>query len=144
MKPGIYTFYVIEQRVTHKSPWLKPKEKLSPVEREGWTECGRDYWGRSTNPHIGTGNDWRPKYKPADENYSVVRQNTGHYGWTQIEFAQRALAQLRKDDAAGMYDSRDGYQHHDQAVRHEFQIKRMEMTYNLTTAVVAESGLSSE
>lgn len=143
MKPGIYTFYIIEFRTTHKSPWLKPKEKLQPIERDIWRECGRDSFGRSINPHIGTGNDWRPKFKAADEDFHAVAQNTGHFGWTKLDSATRALTQLRKDDAEGMYDSRDGYQHLEQAVRHEFQIKRMEMTYNLTSSIVSEEGIAA-
>lgn len=139
MEPGIYTIFCLQFRTTEKSPWLKPKEKRERVERDEWGWCGRDYWGRSTNPHIGTGNDWRPRNKAMSDDAAATFRATDHFGWTKREYANTALKTARKDDDAGMYDSRDTYGHHEQSVRHEFRIVRLEITYNQIVLPVAEN-----
>lgn len=140
MQDGDYTYYSVQHRRAHESPWLKPDKPLKAVKREekDWGTCGGDYWGRSVDPHIGKGNDWRSKYKPSADDFWAVRSATGTSGWRSLKFAARALKRLRKDDAEGLYDTRDTYGKLSRAVRHEFRIIKVHTTQETKVITVNE------
>lgn len=130
MKNGQHTFYVIQHRVTAKGGWLKPDSKLVPVKKsDEWSLCGADYWGRSTNPHIGTGNNWRPANPTADKEFHQCNNDTDCYGWYTLKYAIAALKRCRQHDAEGMYNTMSTYGNLEQEVRHEFRIAKVQITF---------------
>jgi len=133
MRDGSYTIYSIQHRETHTNEWLKPDTPLLPVKKDpDWGHSGTDYWGHSTDPHIGTGNDWRAKNEAAHEELFRNKMDTGYCGWDTLKYAKAALKRLRRDDDKGMYDSRDGYGTYHQSCRHEFRIILISMMKKTT------------
>ena len=129
---GTYTYYVIQQRQKAKGKWLKLESKLEVIpeeDRGDFGNCGSDYWGRSTNPKIGSGNDRRPKNKIADKQFYECYNATGQYGWWDLKYAVAALDQVTKDDEGGMYNSCDGYGKLCQHIRHEFRVTKVTLVY---------------
>jgi len=118
------TYYVIQHRRTHESPWLKPKGRLKPVD-DRWTFSSWDYFGRAFCPRIGKGNDRRPRSKKADEDQTAVYQECSRHGWKQLKYALHALQRARKMDDGGEFDCIDPYGHKCQAVRHKFRVVKV-------------------
>ena len=132
MQNGEYTFFIIEYRRTHQTDWLKPEGKLKRIKKdEEWSICG-EYWSRSLNPTIGSGNRWRAKHQSAAIEWQHLRNATGRHGWTSLSNATRAIAQVRIDDETGMYDTLDTYKKLCQRNRHEFRISTVKMVYNVS------------
>jgi hypothetical protein len=128
MKNGHHIIFVLQFRTVSKSPADARAKK-----DDKWYGCGDDYWGRSTNPYIGSGNTWRPRNRAASEDFRAAFHNTGQHGWSHLPFAVAALKRVRKDDAAGMYNYKDPSNGRDiQTVRHEFRLVKLEVTYNLS------------
>lgn len=125
MRDGTFTYYTLQHRTTHKSPWLKPDGPLEPVEEKEWSFSSWDFFGGVAEPWHGTGNDWRPKFKEAHDETHSVWANTGCHGWWSLKFAVKGLKRVRKADAKGKFDCFDGYRHHEQAVRHEFRLVKV-------------------
>ena len=129
MDDGNYTFYAIQFRRTHESPWLKPKGKLSPVKKKDtWGGVGPDSWGGSIDPHIGSGNEWRARNKRSSDQLFSLRMKTGIAGWYDLKYAIAALKRLKKDSANGKHDGSGPYREHTQAIRYEFRINIMTMS----------------
>lgn len=135
MENGKYSYYVIQQRPVARSPWLKPKSPLQEVPEDArvdWTNCGEG-WGKSTIPHVGTGNNWRPINKKAYDEWHDCYRKTDQHGWRTLEFALAALKRLVVDDAKGLYDVFSAYQERCQAVRHEFRIVQVSLVFERKT-----------
>lgn len=126
MKDGNFTFYAIQFRVTHESPHLEPEGKLEPVEDKNWQYTGKDSWGYSLDPHIGTGNDWRPRNRTSSDELFNLKMATGYEGWHTFKYALAAFKRLKRDDANGKYDYTD-CGNKIRAVRHEFRIVEITM-----------------
>lgn len=129
---GIYnnvdvTYYVIQHRCTHESPWMKPNGKLKPVNDHdrSWTFSSFDYFGRAFSPMIGKGNSIRPRSKKADDDRSAVYHECGRHGWKQLKHAIHALRRVYKLDNEGAFDHNDPYSVKCQAVRHEFRVVKV-------------------
>lgn len=145
MNDGTYTYYTLQHRRTHKSPWLKPKGKLKPVKDvrdKKWDFSNWDVFGSIAEPWTGKGNDYRPKFKKAYDETHDVWAHTDHNGWWTLKFAVRGLRRVRKADAKGKFDSRSGYGHHEQAVRHEFRL--IKITVSQTTEFISEEDWMNE
>lgn len=117
MRDGSYVYYTIQTRITHKSPWLKPKGKLKRDESE-WFWASFDAFGRAFDPWDGD----KPKFRKASDEKHDVWSKTDHHGWWSVKYAMQALKRAREEDAKGTFDSRDGYRNHQQRVVHEFRI----------------------
>jgi hypothetical protein len=132
MKNGQYTFYTVQQRLRARTDWLKPLTPLILVPDQEWKGCGDGYWGRSVNPHIGRGNNWRPANRAADTEWWNCYQATGIYGWFSLKYAIAALSRCRQHDNEGLYDICDIYGDIEQVQRHEFRIVKIALTYQKT------------
>jgi hypothetical protein len=115
------TYYTIQHRCTHESPWMKLKGRRKRVEG-AWAFSSWDYFGRVFRPLIGKGN---ARYKKADEDRNAVYQKCRRSGWKQRKYAIQALKRVRKMDDDGAFDSTDTYGHKCQAVRHEFRVVKV-------------------
>lgn len=147
MKDGTFTFYTLQHRTTHRSPWLKPNEPLELVEDHGWSFSSWDVFGGTAEPWHGSGNDYRPKYRVAHDETHSVWANTGWHGWWSLEYAVKGLRRVRAADAKGKFDVRDRYRHHEQAVRHEFRLVKVTVskkTEVLTPEEVMEALVPAE
>lgn len=131
MKNGQYTFYAVQQRLQSQSDWLKPDGPLNPVQECEWHCCG-EYWGRSTNPHVGKGNNWHPANRAADTEWWDCQLATGQHGWFSLKYALAALRRCRKHDNEGLYNSRGTYGTVAQSRRHEFRIVKITLIYQKT------------
>lgn len=132
MENGQYTFFVIQHREIARSEWAKPEDGIQPIpilSSADWNCCGDDYWGRSTNPHIGTGNRWRPANQRANDEWFQCRSDTGMHGWFTFKYAVAALNRCREHDAKGWYNTFGTYGTLEQVVRHEFRIAKVKMTF---------------
>ncbi len=125
MKNGEFTFYTLQHRRTHLSPWLKPEGKLSSTKDKKDKEWAFSGWDIFAEPWHGIGNNWRPKYKKAHNETCEVRANTGYNGWWNLEYAVKGLRRVQKADTQGKFDYRDGYNNLTQAVRHEFRLVKV-------------------
>lgn len=140
MNDGNFVYYTLQHRTTHKSPWLKPEDKLSPVKDDKeWSFSSWDFFGGKAEPWCGKGNDYHPRYKKSHDETHAVWANTSHHGWWTLKYAVRGLRRVQKADANGKFDSRDGYRNHNQAVRHEFRL--VKMTVSQTTEEVSTEDL---
>jgi|APSaa5957512535_1039671.scaffolds.fasta_scaffold227109_1 hypothetical protein len=140
MNDGKFVYYTMQHRRTHESPWLKPKGKLMPVtDDKEWSFSSWDVFGGTAEPWHGKGNDFRPKYKDAHDETHEVWANTSHHGWWSLAYAVKGLRRLQKAQAKGKFDSRDGYGHHNQALRYEFRL--VKMTKSQTTEEVSTEDL---
>jgi hypothetical protein len=136
MKNGIYTVYCIQSNLISESPWLKPNDPLVEVKSESWAFCG-ERWCTSLNPYIGC----KPKdskASKADEQWRSVYENVGLYGWFDIKMAYSAIKRVQKDNDNGVYDSFDGYKHHNQARRYRFRIVKIDQTFNRSITVLPD------
>jgi hypothetical protein len=118
------TYYTIQHRCTHESPWMKLKGRRKRV-AGAWAFSSWDYFGRVFCPLIGKGNNRRARYKKADEDRNAVYQECRRSGWKQRKYAIQALKRVRKMDDDGAFDSTDTYGHKCQAVRHEFRVVKV-------------------
>ncbi len=140
MQDGKHIIYAVQTRITHRSPWLRPKGKLSPADDEDdeeWFFASFDYFGRSWEPHHGAGNDWRPISPKSHDELHDVQHLTGQSGYFRMDYALRALKRLRKADDAGKFDSQGPYGKKSQAVRHEFRL--VKITMNQKTEAVDQA-----
>lgn len=137
MQDGHFEFYTMQCRTVSKSPWLKPNDPLVPEKKDKvWFNPSWDVFGGSFEPWHGKGNDYRPKYRRSYEQTHDIWAKIGYHGWYDMKYALRALAQARKDDDAGKFDSRDGYGHHNQAVRHEFRVVKITLSKKTETELL--------
>jgi len=128
MQDGNFTFYVLQHRKTHESPWLEPEGELQPVEERSWVNSSWDYFGGTAEPWEKPEHgpwDWEPKYKESHAEIRDVMDKTGRHGWWSHKYALCGLARVRKGDEEGKFDSRDGYNKLRQAVRHEFRLAKI-------------------
>lgn len=143
MENGTYDYYAIQQRRRAESPWAKPDEPIKEIsvgKRGDWNLCG-DFWSRSTNVHVGTGNNWHPQNRKADQEWHGCYHKTGQHGWWTLEYAIAAFRHLRKHDDEGMYDSFGSYRDREQAVRHEFRLVRIHLVHERQITPVATEEL---
>ena len=129
---GTYTYYVVEQRRKAEGKWLKLDSKIAIIpekDRGEFSSCGSDYWGRSMNPRIGSGNERRPQNRASDRQFYECYNATGQHGWWDLKYAAAALDRVVKDDEGGMYNSYDGYGKFHQHIRHEFRVTKVTLVY---------------
>jgi len=131
---GTFTYYVIQTRTIFSSSKSVVSKcdlrRLIPEsKRHEWISCGADAWGRSMNPHVGEGNNWRPKYPLADKQWYECKRQTGWNGWFNVNYALSALKRVRKDDDEGMYDAKSSYGKKEGVIRHEFRIVKVVQVY---------------
>ncbi len=119
-------FYTIQSRRSHESPWNKPNGRLRRVYGNTWHTS----WLSACDPHIGRGNDYRPRNKASHADYWDIFTRTGRNGWARLKHAQQALRRCVKASEAGELDTRDGYAHACQKVRYEFRIVRCYYHYS--------------
>ncbi len=141
MRDGEHVIYAVQVRITHESPWQQPKDKRikckSATDDKAWVFASFDYFGRCWEPHIGTGNDWRPKTPKSHDELHDVQHMVGQSGYFKLEYGLRALKRLRKADDAGRFDT-PGYDRTCQAVRHEFRLVKMTMSQKTEPVDLAE------
>jgi len=125
MQEGEFTYYTLQHRRTHKSPWLDPEGPLEPVDDQEWSFSSWDVFGGTAEPWAGSGNNYKPKHKKAHDETHSVWACTGRHGWWSLNYAVKGLKRVRKAQAKGKFDSRDGYGHHEQAVRYEFRLVKV-------------------
>jgi len=135
MIDGDFTFYTLQYRTTHKSPWLEPDGKLKPLKKEEWRLCSWDVFGRTAEPWDGKGNNYKPKHRKSYDETHAVWSCTSYHGWWSLKYAVNGLMRVREADTKGRFDSRDGYGKLHQAVRHEFRI--VKITVSKKTEVVS-------
>lgn len=121
MADGTYTYYTIQHRRTHESPWLKPKAPLIKAQQKDWHFSSFDSFGFAFEPWL----DFKPKYPKSQNETHDVWAKTSHKGWWTLKYAVRALKRARKASEEGKFDSRDSYNTLSQAVRYEFRIVKM-------------------
>ena len=129
MDDGNFTYYTLQHRCTHKSPWLKPKGKLKPVDDRDWSFSSWDYFGGTAEPWHGRGNDHRPKYTKAHDETHEVWAHTRHHGWWSLKYAVKGLRRVQAADIKGKFDSKESYGHCAQAVRHEFRLVKITVSH---------------
>ena len=130
MQDGEYTYYTLQHRRTHESPWLKPKGKLKDVrqEHQEWNFSSWDVFGGTAEPWHGSGNDYKPKYRKAHDETHDVWACTGRHGWWSLKYAVKGLKRVQEAQAKGKFDSYDGYRHHNQALRYEFRLVKVTLS----------------
>jgi len=122
-----YTYFTFQHRTVAESPWLKPDAPCVPVKKEEqWRFSSWDHFGRFLNPlEYVQGGSVRFKYKQGCEEPWEVWSHTQSYGYWTLAAAKAALKRLRKADAAGEFDIKDGYSKKCQASRHQFRLVRV-------------------
>lgn len=158
IEDGSYTYYAIQSRVTHLSPWCEPDGPLEHVSKlkdcfgRPYLETGGDWSGGPSNgdcyaePWEGSGNDYKPKYKESHDEKHDVWAKTGGTGWWTLNYAVLAMRRLQKASAEGKLNYKDGYNKETQAVRYEFRIIKISVskkvehvsTEDLMNALVGE------
>ncbi len=116
-----HVFYSLEARVTHKSTHLVPDSLLQPVPEDNWSSFDL---ARACDPLVWKGNRCIRTRPAGHEDRMAVWQRTHQTGWFNIRNAKRALNAVRRADAEGEHDSRDGYGKLLRRVRHEFRLMR--------------------
>lgn len=135
MNDGTFIYYTLQHRITHKSPWLKPAGKLSPVKDDKeWSFSNWDFFGNTAEPWCGKSNDYHPRYRKSHDETHSVWANTSHHGWWTLKYAVMGLRRVQKADAKGKFDVYH-HGHHEQATRHEFRL--VKMTVSQTTEEVS-------
>jgi hypothetical protein len=136
LEEGAFEYFSIEHRRSHLSPWNKPNEPLTPVEDllDSFGKPESTEWDSGVikdlvaEPWIGTGNNYKPKYKFShDEKHSVWAQ-TGGCGWWTLKYAVLAVRRLRKASKLGKLNYADGYGKVTQAVRYEFRVVKISVS----------------
>ena len=125
MQDGTWTYYQLQHRLTHESPWLKPQDPLHRVKDKDWSGSSWDYFGHVAEPWIGKGNERRPQFRRSHDETHEVWSATSHRGWWTLKYAIRGLKRLRAANLEGTFDSRGNYGEHCQASRYEFRIIRV-------------------
>ena len=146
MIEGDHTFYYIQQRQTHKSPWLKPKGKLKcwREKNKEWHGASWDFFGKGLAPsnlcrHACSSCYTTQRHRKAGDEAHDVWAHTGYHGWRTLKYALAALKRCRKEDAKGTFDSRDGYKNHEQAVRHEFRLVKVTLSYHVEPVTIDDA-----
>lgn len=134
------TFYTLQHRRTHQSPWLKPQDPLEEVHNSKWCYSSWDHFGSQAEPWHGSGNDYRPKYKKSHDETHSVWSRTGHYGWWSLEYAIKGLRRVQKAQAEGKFDDYDGYRNHNRAIRYEFRL--VKVTIIRKTEIISEQTIN--
>lgn len=119
MKTGKHTYYALQHRKTHESPWNKPDEPLVETDDKRWSYSSWDHFGHIAEPSI-PGN-------PTESSNEVhtVWAYTGNHGWYSLVFAVQALKRLKEGSEAGKLDSTDSYNRKTQAQRYEFRLMKV-------------------
>ena len=128
MRDGTFTFYTLQHRRTHTSPWLKPQGKLKPTtdkDDKEWVFSSWDVFGPTAEPWHGPASNWRPKHKKAQNETHAVWADTGYHGWWTLKYAVKGLRRVRKADANGKFDCRSSYGRREQIIRHEFRLVKV-------------------
>lgn len=144
---GSHTYYAIQSRVTHLSPWCKPDGPLEHVETGGDWGGGPSSGDGYAEPWAGSGNDYKPKYKKSHDEKHDVWAKTGGTGWWTLKYAVLAMRRLQKASAEGKLNYKDSYNKETQAVRYEFRIIKVSVskkvehvsTEDLMNALVGEA-----
>lgn len=125
MKTGTHTYYVIQFRRTHESPWGMPHGELKPIADEKWEDCGNDYWG--INALENSKKD--PMYyfyrygDEASREFDEVLQATEDQGWWSLPIAVKIMGNLMQRETEGQFSSPD------QAKKYEFGILRRTVSF---------------
>lgn len=126
MTDGTYTYYTLQHRQTHESPWLKPDAPLKPVKKpDDWTFSSFDYFGHVANPWVYSGNETKPRFQASNDELHSVRCATGSHGWWTLKYAVQALRRVRKGSEEGKFDHKDSYTKRTQAARYEFRLVKV-------------------
>lgn len=140
MIDGTFTFFAIQHRCTHESPWLEPE--VRPLTKKKVTEddwaFGWDSFCSAYEPWEGRGNDRKPKYRAAYNQSHDVWAKTGRHGWWSLRFAALALQRARVASEEGRFDS----EHMGKktcALRYEFRI--VKITVSKETFLVSQDDL---
>ena len=132
MKDGNYIIYVIQARITHESPWLKPEGKLTRVkyvtDDAAWFFASFDHFGHVWEPHRGSGNNWRPVSPKSHDELHDVQRLTGRSGYFDLNYGLRALKRLCEADNKGKFDTKGPYGEKSRAARHEFRLIKLTMS----------------
>jgi hypothetical protein len=140
MRDGTFTYYTLQHRRTHESPWLKPRGKLKPVkELDDWSFSSWDVFGGTAEPWVGTGNNYKPQFKEAHDETHSVWACTGRHGWWSLKYAVKGLRRVQAAQARGKFDSRGTYGSHNQALRYEFRL--VKVTVSKVTEEVSSDDL---
>lgn len=107
MKNGMYQVYYIKFRRVAES--ASPEGPIRLMKKPwDWIEVGRDsVENRFANPHVGSGNDWRPANRVADSQLWRNWHGCEIWGWTDAKFAEAAMDRLLKADVEGKLDDRE-------------------------------------
>lgn len=125
MTDGTYTYYTIQHRVTHKNKWCELDAPLEPVEKlDEFSFSSFDWMGQFAEPWVGSGNDYKPRYKSHTELYGVWA-STSFNGWWSKNNAFNALKRLHKASDAGKLDYKDAYGNLCQRVRFQFRVVKI-------------------
>lgn len=122
MIDGQYTFFTIQHRKTHESPWLKPDGPLKEVEnKDDFHLSSFDYFGHVFDPTTSSGNERKHKCVAAHAERVHVRNATGFDGYWTLKYAIGALRRALKGSDEGKFDS-EHQGKKTQACRYDFRI----------------------
>jgi hypothetical protein len=131
MRNGTHAVYVIEMRCVAQSDHGQPNGPIKPM-KEPWAWSRYNTFDAVMNPHVGTGNDWRPQNPKADKEWHDTRHACCEQGWYTLRFAIAALKRARKANDEGKGNHRDGYGKCYQTARYEFRLVKKVVTYSKT------------
>ncbi len=132
MVNGEHTFYTLQHKLTHESPWLQPDGPLKPVKSSGWAFTSWDYFGYFIEPWHGRGgNDWKPKYRKSHDETHDVWSKTGYHGWWTLKYAVKGLQRMKEASSKGDLCRKDGYGKICQACRYDFRIVKITLSHNV-------------
>ena len=140
-EPERVTYYTIQHRTTQLTEWAKPDGELKPAREvhvcydDTWTFSSFDHFGAGFNPWVGQGNDAHRRDRKMDAARSDLWQQTRRNGWLPLRYALKALKNVRKADAAGEFDSRDGYRSLEQRACHEYRVVKVIYTEDEVSVV---------
>ncbi len=97
--PGGYTYFTVQSRITHQTPYGNPDGELVPeLDVDSWGDISWDAYGTIAEPWAGKGNDWKPVFRTAhNETYSVWSA-TGRRGWWTLHYAALAFVRMCEAD----------------------------------------------
>lgn len=137
MIEGDHAYFTIQHRRTHESPWLKPEGKLHKSKPDEWHFSSFDAFHKGMTPFDPSSKRLHKYPKESDEAHDVWA-HTGNHGWWTFKYAARALKRCIKLDKAGEFDSFSGYRKRKQAIRREFRIVKVQISYDVTPVSVED------
>jgi len=139
MKDGNYVIYLIQAKVTHKTPWGKPKEPLEAIPDQEWFTFGWDsmgYIAEPVRPEDHPNQKHEPLFPESSQEVHEVWAETGFHGWRTLRYAVLGLKRVRAASEAGKFDYKDSYRT-SQGVRHSLKLIKLTLS-QLTEEVSSE------